>query len=514
MAHRSRMLRPAIAQSGAKTAGTGGPPCAASAHGVARALAPPRAAYLCDPQWFRDTASHGPTTIVTPRSQFWTCPSDHDSIGYPRIKASGESSTTKHRLLHASEPHPIPPPNDPNTVMQLVQGFNVGAYWYYTENFRDECGVLDVTARAFNLFKAAVMIVDGWLSKCNLICNVCSSSAEFQYNTPSICFWKFGPQCPTSPLLPPRKAPLEDLIYTTCTDPIPQPAAARNPRLYQPSAVHSELVLHLCSKTTYTEFYVIVLGRELICILGFDSLANQFSSTHEIRLVQFLFPLQQLRIWFFFHCAATGCPDVDLEVLATGFFVEWLQLSVACDWIHCSSRLVHHLATRCIATAGSLYLSSGCTVAFVWMYCRYQTAGSPLQSSRLVQFLFPLQQLRIWFFFHCAATGCPDVDLEVLATGFFVEWLQLSVACDWIHCSSRLVHHLATRCIATAGSLYLSSGCTVAFVWMYCRYQLLLATGYFFLYDVALSLASGSSIDWFYCSFPLIDDVTADVIIA
>ncbi|KZV34270.1 hypothetical protein F511_38109 [Dorcoceras hygrometricum] len=35
------------------------------------------------------------------------------SIGYPRMKASGESSTTKHRLLHASGPHPIPPPNDP-----------------------------------------------------------------------------------------------------------------------------------------------------------------------------------------------------------------------------------------------------------------------------------------------------------------------------------------------------------------------------------------------------------------
>ncbi|KZV49143.1 hypothetical protein F511_43059 [Dorcoceras hygrometricum] len=35
-----------------------------------------------------------------------------DSIGYPRIKASGESSTTKHRLLHASGPHPIPPPRN------------------------------------------------------------------------------------------------------------------------------------------------------------------------------------------------------------------------------------------------------------------------------------------------------------------------------------------------------------------------------------------------------------------
>ncbi|KZV43759.1 kelch-like protein 8 [Dorcoceras hygrometricum] len=38
-----------------------------------------------------------------------------DSIGYPCIKASGESSTTKHRLLTASGPHPIPPPNDPKT---------------------------------------------------------------------------------------------------------------------------------------------------------------------------------------------------------------------------------------------------------------------------------------------------------------------------------------------------------------------------------------------------------------
>ncbi|KZV53098.1 hypothetical protein F511_24517 [Dorcoceras hygrometricum] len=35
--------------------------------------------YLCDPQWFRDTASRGPTTIVTPKSQFRTCPSDHET---------------------------------------------------------------------------------------------------------------------------------------------------------------------------------------------------------------------------------------------------------------------------------------------------------------------------------------------------------------------------------------------------------------------------------------------------
>ncbi|KZV47032.1 hypothetical protein F511_16419 [Dorcoceras hygrometricum] len=80
-----------------------------------------RLQYLCDPQWFRDTASRGPTTIVAPESQFRTCPSDHDSIGYPRMSASGESSTTMHRLLHASGSHPIPPPNDPKLVGKRVK---------------------------------------------------------------------------------------------------------------------------------------------------------------------------------------------------------------------------------------------------------------------------------------------------------------------------------------------------------------------------------------------------------
>ncbi|KZV30207.1 hypothetical protein F511_41279 [Dorcoceras hygrometricum] len=37
------------------------------------------------------------------------------SIGYPRMSASSESSTTMHRILHASGSHPIPPPNDPKT---------------------------------------------------------------------------------------------------------------------------------------------------------------------------------------------------------------------------------------------------------------------------------------------------------------------------------------------------------------------------------------------------------------
>ncbi|KZV44606.1 hypothetical protein F511_41931 [Dorcoceras hygrometricum] len=46
------------------------------------------------------------------------------SIGYPRIKASGESSTMKHRLLHVSGPHPIPPPNDRNQDLGLIHSTN------------------------------------------------------------------------------------------------------------------------------------------------------------------------------------------------------------------------------------------------------------------------------------------------------------------------------------------------------------------------------------------------------
>ncbi|KZV36645.1 hypothetical protein F511_38497 [Dorcoceras hygrometricum] len=38
------------------------------------------------------------------------------SIGYPRMSASGESSTMMHRLLHASGSHPIPTPYDPKVL--------------------------------------------------------------------------------------------------------------------------------------------------------------------------------------------------------------------------------------------------------------------------------------------------------------------------------------------------------------------------------------------------------------
>ncbi|KZV58431.1 chromosome condensation complex protein [Dorcoceras hygrometricum] len=79
----------------------------------------------------------------------------------------------------------------------------------------------------------------------------------------AVCLWKFGLQCPMSPLLPPRKVPLEDLIYTSCTDPIPQPAATRTPRLHQPLAV-THLFYAYVRKAIDREFNVVVLGRDLI----------------------------------------------------------------------------------------------------------------------------------------------------------------------------------------------------------------------------------------------------------
>ncbi|KZV29662.1 hypothetical protein F511_15470 [Dorcoceras hygrometricum] len=42
------------------------------------------------------------------------------SIGYPRMSASGESSTTMHRLLHASGSHPIPTPYDSRTEFSFT----------------------------------------------------------------------------------------------------------------------------------------------------------------------------------------------------------------------------------------------------------------------------------------------------------------------------------------------------------------------------------------------------------
>ncbi|KZV52490.1 BTB/POZ domain-containing protein-like [Dorcoceras hygrometricum] len=49
------------------------------------------------------------------------------SIGYPRMSASGESSTTMHRLLNASGSHPIPTPDDPKPQCKMtVLPLNIG----------------------------------------------------------------------------------------------------------------------------------------------------------------------------------------------------------------------------------------------------------------------------------------------------------------------------------------------------------------------------------------------------
>ncbi|KZV30224.1 molybdate transporter 2 [Dorcoceras hygrometricum] len=72
------------------------------------------------PLWLRNHNSELAHRIMVKRLA--TSPHDPlDSIGYPRMSASGESSTTMHRLLHASGSHPIPTPYDPMSVGKRVK---------------------------------------------------------------------------------------------------------------------------------------------------------------------------------------------------------------------------------------------------------------------------------------------------------------------------------------------------------------------------------------------------------
>ncbi|KZV53618.1 hypothetical protein F511_26282 [Dorcoceras hygrometricum] len=64
-----------------------------------------RIQYLCDPQWFRDTASRGPTTIVAPESQFRTCPSDHGACLRP-VSRGNRHFTVGGGRLRQSGPRP------------------------------------------------------------------------------------------------------------------------------------------------------------------------------------------------------------------------------------------------------------------------------------------------------------------------------------------------------------------------------------------------------------------------
>ncbi|KZV18338.1 hypothetical protein F511_23936 [Dorcoceras hygrometricum] len=83
------------------------------------------------------------------------------SIGYPRMKASVESSTTKHRLLHASGPHPIPPPNDPNIFTSSSLLSEMGASFFVKAMKVDFASVLAMEHTGMvRMFKT---LEDTWL---------------------------------------------------------------------------------------------------------------------------------------------------------------------------------------------------------------------------------------------------------------------------------------------------------------------------------------------------------------
>ncbi|KZV42774.1 hypothetical protein F511_30110 [Dorcoceras hygrometricum] len=71
--------------------------------------------------------------------------------------------------------------------------------------------------------------------------------------------------------------------------------------------------------------------------------------------------------------------------------------------------------------------------------------------------------------------------------------MQSTVACDWMHCSLRLVHHLATGCISTAAR----------------RQNAVVSIN---SNDIVLLSLTSSTNCWLHCSSLLIADVTADFI--
>ncbi|KZV50057.1 hypothetical protein F511_34369 [Dorcoceras hygrometricum] len=128
--------------------------------------------------------------------------------------------------------------------------------------------------------------------------------------------------------------------------PDPTTSAARTPRNYQPTAVHSELVLRLYSKTTYTEFYVIVLGRAKA-----KRCRIHLSKRHRFAIANFKYHLltnSSLRLDFFFQY------DVALT-LASGSSI---------DWFYCSFLLIVMSLLMSSSLIQLLHFSSQLLIAF------------------------------------------------------------------------------------------------------------------------------------------------------
>ncbi|KZV56693.1 hypothetical protein F511_40182 [Dorcoceras hygrometricum] len=138
------------------------------------------------------------------------------------MSASGESSTTMHRLLHASGSHPIPTPYDPKGVGKWVKVRRLSCRVSMTfrvmrtNQYNQDLGLIHSTNGNY------LEIPNG------------GSSIDHQIEI-RICFWKFGLQCPTSPLLPPRKVSLEDFDESSPST----NTRSRNPQLRELLVSHN-----------------------------------------------------------------------------------------------------------------------------------------------------------------------------------------------------------------------------------------------------------------------------------
>ncbi|KZV33502.1 hypothetical protein F511_38283 [Dorcoceras hygrometricum] len=110
-----------------------------------------RIQYLCDPQWFRDTASRGPTTIAAPKSQFRTCLTDHGKAPSnitpwsPRVSMTFRVMRTNQYnqdlgLIHSTNGNDLESPNEGSSIdhevtiylhAQNITMFPTNETWYF-----------------------------------------------------------------------------------------------------------------------------------------------------------------------------------------------------------------------------------------------------------------------------------------------------------------------------------------------------------------------------------------------
>ncbi|KZV48858.1 hypothetical protein F511_16665 [Dorcoceras hygrometricum] len=209
-----------------------------------------------------------------------------------------------------------------------------------------------------------------------------------------ICFWKFGPQCPMSPLLPPRKDPLleyfDDYRPSSNTHPHKQHlyGLLATTNAHQPQLKFARLNLSIDSSILSVDCVewlnvlqqvVQQLFAQLLSFLCHNTSRNScFFSASGCRF----FAIHFESGFPFYYCdwlsrrdlevlATAGCPVVGREMLATGFPNDWLDQTMSYQLIQTTSFAMHPR----LVDYTSLLLCLKCTVAACWSFLEEVPAG-------------------------------------------------------------------------------------------------------------------------------------------